>query len=1488
MKTARKIISYTLWTIVLFYLGVAVLLHVPAVQQWTGGIVASALAGKLGTRVQIGRVDLGFLNRIIIDDVQIWDQHRQKMLSAGRLSAKVDLVPLFDGQVRISSAQAFGLAANLYQQNADTPPNFQFVLDSLASKSKSPKTPLDLQIQSLVIRNGAVSWNRHDIAPTARKFNPAHLNITGLSTHIILNKLTDDSISLKVKHFALKEASGLDVRSLKFRFNAGKHSASLSNFVLNLPQSHLALPSLTARYRMKGKQLDKESLSYHVLLSPSSIRPADLTFIEPALKRLHQQVTLQAEVKGTAKQMDISQLRLESSDHTLSVNAQGSLRQLHSTPAWAIAAKPLKVSAEGIQVLASALKGQKLELPAVVSRLGRIDFRGSANGQGKRIAAKGRLSSDAGEVAFSLKTDGQHFTGTINTPQFNLQRLLDNPRFGILAANLNANGRIPQGNNLNLRAQGTISEFDYNGYRYRNISMDGSYTNDIFNGTVALNDPNGRLTVKGQVSHLRSFLAHRTTAFAVKASAEASAVNLQRLRLTDALGNRTFSLQAKADVEGHSLDDLNGTVDINNFTAIGEGDDYRIARLHLETLNNSLLRRTRLSSDFADINMEGQYRYDRISDAFIGVIQSKIPSLTGARKHPLPTNDRFSFYAQLRNSDLLKRFAHLPLDLHQPLTVEGNVNGRQGEIDASVTSPSLTYSGNRLDNLNIRLATLGDSLHVTTQADRISPSGRPFSVALRAAAADDKVVTRTLWDAHGNHPTHGEVNANVLFFREKGHLGTHIYFSPSEEVFDTVRLTIQPSDLVYAHKRLEIHHFEVSNGSQHIIINGQTTGSEADSLLVDLQDINVPYILDVVNFHSVRFGGRASGTAVVKSVFSHPVVNAQLAVNDFTFQDGEMGTLQANVNFDSREGQINIDALADDGPDAQTLIKGYVSTKRNYIDLPIYAHGTRLKFLESFCGSFMDNVDAHAKGHLRVFGDLKDVNLEGDLRASGQFDVTPLHTTYSMKHAHVRLIPDNIIMDRDTVYDRDGHIGILTGSLHHESLRHLTYDLQVDAHNFLAYDHKTYEGNTFFGTVYGTGTCNIKGRSGEIVMDVQATPEEGSFIEYNAGYAGTLDDANFIRWNDVTPTDSDSISSGKALSIHSPFREPADDDIDIRSDMHINFLVNTTPDFTLRVLMDEASGDYIALNGDGFIRATYFNKGAFQMYGNYNVQQGLYKLTIQNVIKKEFHFQPGSLIAFGGDPYNAALNLKALYTVNGASLSDLQLGNSFTRNNVRVNCLMNITGTPLKPAVDFNLDLPTLSADAQQMVKSVINSEEDMNQQVLYLLAVGRFYPQGNNNAVQENAAQSQTSLAMQSLLSGTISQQINTVLSNVIKSNDWNFGANISTGNEGFSNAEYEGILSGRMLNNRLLFNGQFGYRDNVTTNNSSFIGDFDLRYLLVPNGNVAIRVYNQTNDRYFTRNSLNTQGVGVILKRDFNGLRDLFGSRKRKQKKAQNVKKH
>ena len=279
-------------------------------------------------------------------------------------------------------------------------------------------------------------------------------------------------------------------------------------------------------------------------------------------------------------------------------------------------------------------------------------------------------------------------------------------------------------------------------------------------------------------------------------------------------------------------------------------------------------------------------------------------------------------------------------------------------------------------------------------------------------------------------------------------------------------------------------------------------------------------------------------------------------------------------------------------------------------------------------------------------------------------------------------------------------------------------------------------------------------------------------------------------------------------------------------------------------------------------------------------------MTIQNIIKKNFIFREGGTVVFGGDPYNASLNLQAQHTVNNVSLSDLNVGKSFS-NNVRVNCLMNITGQPRAPQVDFDFEMPNVNSDEQQMVRSIVNSEEEMNQQVVYLLAVGRFYPQGANNATDNEKSPSKTSLAMQSLLSGTLSGQINSVLGQVINSNNWNFGANISTGDEGWNNAEYEGIVNGRLLNNRLLINGQFGYRDNATTATPSFIGDFDIRYLLLPSGNLALKVYNQSNDRYFTKSSLNTQGIGLIMKKDFNGLRDLFGIKKNKKRKDNKQKK-
>ncbi|MBR1445744.1 MAG: translocation/assembly module TamB domain-containing protein, partial [Alloprevotella sp.] len=273
--------------------------------------------------------------------------------------------------------------------------------------------------------------------------------------------------------------------------------------------------------------------------------------------------------------------------------------------------------------------------------------------------------------------------------------------------------------------------------------------------------------------------------------------------------------------------------------------------------------------------------------------------------------------------------------------------------------------------------------------------------------------------------------------------------------------------------------------------------------------------------------------------------------------------------------------------------------------------------------------------------------------------------------------------------------------------------------------------------------------------------------------------------------------------------------------------------------------------------------------------------SIQDIIRKDFTLQRGGRITFSGEPYQGDLDLQAIYTVNSASLSDLGLGTGFSQNSVRVNCLLGFSGKVENPQVSFDLDLPTVNEEEKRLVRNLISTEEDMTTQVLYLLGIGRFYSYNATQATSAgaSAAGAQSAAAMKSFLAGTLSSQLNDIIQNAVGSNNWTFGANVSTGTAGTNDMEVEGLLSGRLFNNRLLVNGNIGYRDNSIYSNN-FIGDFDVQYLLTPGGSVRLKAYSETNDRYFTKSALTTQGVGIQLSRDFSSLKDLFTIKKKKKK--------
>lgn len=1456
----KRIINITIWTIIGLYTAIVILLHIPFIQTFVGERVADALCHKFGTKVSIGRVDLGFVNRLIIDDTEMQDQQGKQMLRVSRISVKIDLLALANGEIEITSAQFFGLQANLYKATADSKPNFQFVVDSLASKDTTKqKTPLNLQINSLIIRNGSVSWRVLSRAYNSGKFSPDNINAHNISAHIIINRITDDSLNVKVKRIALEERCGLKLKALSLHAIYGPKGASINGFNLELPSTLIQSENISASFQKKEGKIEMPSLKFNGSINAPRISLADIAGFVPKLSATKEPISLKVNFNGSGDQIAVTRLELANKKHSLQLIANGGIKNYMEKMSWFANVSELSANHEAIASIVATATGK--DVPAVVTRIGDISLSGHAYGDKNRLTANAKLATSLGDIKLALNKSSKNIKADIETKGFDVGKLADNKTLGHVSANLNIHGTSKD----NLAAAGRVYNFDFNGYKYHDIQLNASYRNKVVKGKIDIDDPNADIDVNGLLN-----IASKTPLLKVEASVNNFAPHA--LGLTPKWQSTAFAANINCDIKGNNINNANGMVEVSNFKMQSPENEYALNNVTVKTGFEGENHYLNLESDFGTVNINGQFNYNTIARSALNMVASKLPTIPGLTRQPQKEHNDFTINASISDTQWMKNLLGIPLEIHRPLNINGELDDKREKINLWCDVPSFTYNGNRFRDAFINIESPSDTLKADIRIKKLANKGKFIALNLRAGASDNHLNTSLSFSNNDRHPLKGVINASTVFAKDDDGVSTaYIDVLPSRATIGDTTWQVAPSAIVYSKNRLKVDGFSISHDNQMLAINGTATKSLEDSLLVTLNDIDVSYVLNLVNFHSVDFFGMASGEARVAGAFNgKPLLTADLQVKDFKFESGRMGTLYANVNYDVDEGRINIDAIAQDEDGRHTDINGYVSPKHNYIDLGIDAHRTRAEFMESFCGSFMDNVDADINGKLNVVGPLNNINLVGKAVVNGSVRMTALNTTYWMRNDSVTFVPDEIKFKGDTIYDRNGNIGIMTGSVYHQHLTNLSYDLGIKANNLLAYDTHSFGENTFYGTAYVTGDCKIKGRSGEVTIDINAVPEKNSILVYNVADQTAIGSSDFISWKNHDVANNDSIDN-----------DEDDNKVDISTNIRLNFLINCNPNATLKLLMDEKTGDYITLNGDGVLRATYFNKGTFDIYGNYIVDHGVYKLTIQNIIKKDFLFQKGGTISFGGDPYNASLNLKALYILNSVSLADLNIGHSFSNNNVRVNCLMNITGTPNAPKVDFDLDMPNMSNDVKQMVYSLLNAEEEKNQQVLYLLAVGRFMAQNSNNASQGDAPQySQTSLAMQSFLSGTISQQLNSVLNNVINSNNWNFGANISTGTEGFNNAEYEGLLSGSMLNNRLLFNGQFGYRDNPNAT-TSFIGDFDLKYLLFPNGNLAINVYNKTNDRYFTRNSLNTQGVGVVMKKDFTKFSDLFFWRKKSKKK-------
>lgn len=140
LRGTLKILAWTGVGIVLLLLLLAVLIQVPAVQDYAKDKAVNYLHSKIGTPIRIGHLSIRFPKKIVLEDIYFEDQQKDTLLAGKRLEIDISMYQLLHKQVEINDLVLSDIRAKIYRQGKDSGFNYAYIVNAFTSPSQKPQT----------------------------------------------------------------------------------------------------------------------------------------------------------------------------------------------------------------------------------------------------------------------------------------------------------------------------------------------------------------------------------------------------------------------------------------------------------------------------------------------------------------------------------------------------------------------------------------------------------------------------------------------------------------------------------------------------------------------------------------------------------------------------------------------------------------------------------------------------------------------------------------------------------------------------------------------------------------------------------------------------------------------------------------------------------------------------------------------------------------------------------------------------------------------------------------------------------------------------------------------------------------------------------------------------------------------------------------------------------------------------------------------------
>ena len=1323
--------------------------------------------------------------------------------------------------------------------------------------------PYDLAVSNLEItESNFTQQNSSDSIPKLYTINEFEAkNISAFN----------ETASINIIKAKASDSNGLRIASLSGKIFILPHQLLVEQFSMVTPNSSISL-ALETRFQNLDALINNPGETIVELLCTINLKSLkDLELVAPTIasnsivkSNLNRPIQFQTSINGKINELQVDHFKLKAGNST-HLSVKGFIQNLSEKEPIKIGKAQFNVQSTGKELQSILALPSNLKIPETVA------LQGSVAGPIENFQFRLKLATNRGVILtngiLKLHADQEpeYFAkihgSSIDAGYYSGQpELLKNANF---MASLYGTSFDPQ--KMNTHLQILDGGVNYKKYQYSGIQVQASLISNVIKSTVLISDTNIKAFLTGEMN-LDSLNEYASARISIEGS------DLYKLHLSE----KPLRVSGKSTIkiEGFDVKAMNGLATFSKIMIINEEGQYPLDSIYIKILNSEQRSEITVKSKLVDANLKGTLNLATIPDVIKNYTENYLK--TSIQDNRIDREGQnFEFKVNFHDPGLFAKLFIPDLKEFEAGVIEGNFNGPKSEMNVQVELPLINYKDIVIKNMQLIIQSNSDLIDAKLNISKLS-----------SGTMELPVTTAIMTIQKGNIRTNLNISDSVhtrLDVTTLANISSDSYeitFPDDRITLDNRVWAITPATkLTVSNNNFSMTQFNLQSGEEKISAI-RSSNKNNSGTNIEISSFKLATITQIISADTIQAEGIINGTIELDKMADKTAIAIALKINELKYRKSPVGDV--TIKIDSRD-QIKYLANVvvsnnDNSIIANTIYYNY--SENGAIESEVKINKMQMSTLQAFIPNTISNVSGNIYGEFDIKGSIKDPDISGEVSFDGvKGRILYLNNTFSIQDEKIVIRNKNANFNNFVINDSLNNKTTIDGNIAYSLSQPIGLNLKIRSDNFLLLNTQKGDNELFFGTLYVDNNFTVSGTtelpkleaSVKILDKSRLTfvvPEKLIEEEKGEGEIQFIDKHSTI--NEIMKT-TKAVSDSITTSITG---------IDLIANIEIN------KSSTLTILVDKQTSDSLIVKGDAVISLMIDPGGKTSMTGTFEIAEGSYLVSLENLVKKRFVLSKGSTISWKGDVTDADLAIEGIATVNasplelvadqvsGLSENDL---NSY-RQRLPFQVILHMEGVLLKPQISFEIGLKpedqgALNGTVYAKLNSLNQDESELNKQVFALLVLNRF--------IQSNQLEGGSGIqnVARNSVSKFLSQQLNSFAMQYIKGVELNFEVQSY---EDYSTNEPEGKtevnvgVTKRLMGDRLIVQvaGNVAVEGEAAKQNnmSDIAGDIVLEYLLTEDGRYRLKVFRKDQYEGILDGEIKESGIGIVYTRDFDRWGQFF----------------